>query len=101
VQRPEERVAPHYDDVLDSYGKRPVDCFRLGHVGDAVRLTSRSGTEDLDPPRPRRQQAGHHLEQRALAGAVRADDREERAGLHAEIEVLDRDAIAISGRDAG
>ena len=36
--------------------------------------------------------AGDHVEQRGLAGAVRADHREDRALAHVEADVVDRDA---------
>src|SRR5439155_12896044 len=42
---------------------------------------SRVGTE----------QAGRHTEGRGLAGTVRADDAEERAGCYVEIDVINRD----------
>ncbi|CAJ7141519.1 Uncharacterised protein [Burkholderia pseudomallei] len=38
--------------------------------------------------------AGQHLEQRRLAGAVRADDADDRAGRDLEVQVVDQQAVA-------
>ena len=58
-------------------------------------------TEDLDRAGARLEQAGDDLEQGALAGTVRADDGEQAAGLDGEIDVLERDAVAVADRDVG
>ena len=98
ADRPEPREAAHHHDVLDRDRECPVHELRLGHVGDAAALAARRRAEDLDPPRPRLEQAGHELEQRALARAVGPDDREQAAGLHGERHVLERDALAVARR---
>ena len=42
----------------------------------------------------RLQRAGDHVEQRGLAGAVRADDRKDGASRHRETHLIDRDQAA-------
>ena len=81
ADRPEPREAAHHHHVLDRDREPPVDELGLGHVRDAACLAAGRRPEDLDPPRPRLQEPGHQLEQRALAGAVRA--RRPRAGCPA------------------
>ena len=94
---PEAREAAHHDDVLDRDRERPVHELRLRHVGDAPGLAAGGAAEDLDPPRPRPGEPGHQLEQRALAGAVGPDDREQAAGLDGDRDVLERDPLAVAG----
>ena len=40
--------------------------------------------------------AGDHAEQRRLAGAVRADDADDRAGRHLEAQVVDQQPVAVA-----
>ena len=94
--RPEAREAAHHHDVLDGDRERPVDVLGLRDVGDAPRLAPGGRPEDLDPARPRGEQPGHQLEQRALAGAVGADDREQAAGLDGDRDVLERGPLAVA-----
>ena len=47
-----------------------------------------------------REHAGDHVEQRGLAGAVRADDREDRALRDAEADLVDREQAAKALADA-
>ena len=95
---PERRVATHHHDVVDRHREAPVDELRLRHVGDATGLLAGRVAEDLDAAVPRPQQPGHELEQRALAGAVRPDDRQQRARLDGEVHVLERDPVAVADR---
>ena len=80
-------------------GNAPVDELGLGDVRDAPRLAARRRAEDLDPAGPRLEQPRHELEQRALAGAVGADDREQAAGLDRDRHVLERDPLAVARGD--
>ena len=70
--RPEAREAAHHHDVLDRDREAPVHELGLRHVRDPAGLAAGGGAEDLDPAGPRLDEPGHQLEQRALAGAVRA-----------------------------
>jgi hypothetical protein len=52
------------------------------------------GRADLDGAAVGLLLARDHAEQRRLAGAVRADDADDRAGRHLEAEVVDEEAVA-------
>jgi hypothetical protein len=93
---PEAREAAHHDHVLDRDGEGPVHELRLRDVGDATRLAAGRAAEDLDPPRPRAGEAGHQLEQRALARTVGPDDREQAPRLHGNRDVLEGHAFAVA-----
>jgi hypothetical protein len=83
-------VAPaaHPDDVEDGDREHRVDREVLRQVGD--------------PPPARRQRAAHRRdepdqggEQRALARPVRPEDGDRRAGGHGEVDVVERDDLAV------
>ena len=97
--QPDQRHPAHHHDVADGDRERPVDELRLRDVGDPLRRFPRGPAEDLDGARDRREQPGDRLEERALARPVRADDRQERAGRDLEIDVGQRDAVAVARRD--
>ena len=62
----------------------------------AGRRCARRGTRSR---RRQRQHAGHQVEHRALAGAVRADQAQDLAGAHRERQVVDRHQAAEALRD--
>src|SRR5437870_3046023 len=82
------------------------DVLPLGDVADAEPL-DRVGRESLDlppavedPATPRMEEAEDRLQQRRLAGAVRADDAGDAARLDPERDVRqDIDALDVAGRD--
>ena len=73
----------------------------LGHVGDRLAARPGGAAETPRPCRERPQQPGDDLEQRALAGAVRTDDGEQRAGRDLQVDVGQGDPVAVAGRDVG
>ena len=105
-------------DLLGALGRRQmlaaeIEIFAHRHVGeqfaafgalhDAVARDRRRG------PAAQRgafatdvarigQQAGDGIEQRGLAGAVQADDRDEFAGMDMDRHVLERLRLAVDGR---
>jgi hypothetical protein len=97
----EAGVPAHHGHVAHSDGEIPVDQLGLRDVRDTTRLLTGRVPEHLDPSAPRLEEPGDDLEQRALSGAVRAHDGEERAGLDREVDLLERRAVAIAGRDIG
>ena len=77
--------------------KRARDAGR----GDAVRrppVYARAAKDDL--ARRRRINAGDRVEQRRLAGPVRADDGRNRTGVHTERHVVHRNQFSEALRDA-
>src|SRR5581483_786733 len=68
-----------------------VEAESLRHVGDPrldrVRVARHVDGEDLERPRVRFEQAGGEPEERRLAGAVRPDERRERALVRLEGDV--------------
>ena len=54
------------------------------------------GAAESDGALGRREQAGQHVHQRGLAGAVRADDRHRLAMLHQEVHSLQRHEVAVA-----
>ena len=57
------------------------------------------GAAESDGALGRREQAGQHVHQRGLAGAVRADDRHRLAMLHQEVHSLQRHEVAVAPPD--
>jgi hypothetical protein len=64
------------------------------------RDADRGAPADLDLALGRLVEAGDHPQRRRLAAAGRAEQREELAGLHLEVDVIDRDEVAVSLRHA-
>ena len=54
---------------------------------------------EIDRPRERLQDAGEPAKQRRLAGAVRTDHRQQRAGGDLAIEVMHRRMPVVAQRD--
>ena len=78
-----------------------MDGLALGDEPDvAVHLRPPPGGRALDEDAPgrRREQAGHQVEERRLAGAVRAEQAGH-AGTERERDVVDRDDVAVPARD--
>ena len=78
-----------------------VDGLALGDETDvAVHLGAAPGALALDQDAAgrRREQAGHQVEERRLAGAVRAEESGH-AGSESERDVVDRDDVAVPARD--
>jgi len=97
--RTEGGIAAHHDDVPHGDREPPVDELGLGDIGHPARLLACRMAEHLDAAGHRRQEPGHEPQQGALAGAVRPDDREQRARLDGEVDPLEGDAIAVAGGD--
>ena len=78
----------------------------LGHQRQAARddFVGRRSADaralELDGVGPRPIQADDGIEQRALAGAVGSDDRDDLPGLHFEVEAVKRLDVAIEGFEA-
>jgi hypothetical protein len=94
ADRSEPRVAAHHHDIADGDRKGPVDELGLRDVRHPPCLLAGRVAQDLDPPGPGSQEAGHELEQRALAGPVRPDDGGDLAGRYGEVEMVQRQAPA-------
>ena len=101
AERSEGGVAAHHDDVADGDREGPVDRLGLRYVGDAARLAAGWRAQDLDAAAPRPEETRHHLEQRALAGAVRADDGQERSRFDGQGDVLQHRAGVVPGGHVG
>jgi hypothetical protein len=76
----------HGHEVMDDDRKAVVKRRLLRQVGDLPPLDP----VQLDAPLQRTQFAGNPLEQRRLAGAVGADDRQQAAGSHFAVQVVHR-----------
>ena len=96
--KPSRGVAAHHHHLPDGHREVPVDGLGLGHVGDPRAATPRLPAEHLDAARERLEQPGDDLEERALAGAVRADDRQQRSAPDIEVDVGEGDAARRSRR---
>ncbi len=94
---PDERDAPHHHDIADRDRKCPVHDLGLWHVGDPLGGQPWRRPEDLDRAGERLEQPGDGLQERALAGAVRADDCEQRPDRDLEVHRVQGDAVAVAG----
>ncbi len=77
-------------------GDWAIDSRAISWVGSWV--MSRPGKGDRALARPRAAEDRHH--QRRLAGAVGADQRDDLALVHVEIDAFERDDVAVIGLDA-
>ena len=75
---------PHRHHVVDADREAAVDLGDLRQIGDVLRPHAVA----LDPAGERLDDADHALEQRRLAGAVRADHGGQRAGPHRAVEMM-------------
>ena len=75
---------PHRHHVVDVDREAAVDLGDLRQVGDVLRRQPAA----VDAAGQRLDDADHALEQRRLAGAVRADHRHQRAGLDRAVEMM-------------
>jgi hypothetical protein len=84
----------HRHHVEDVDRKTAVDLGRLRQIGDIA------GGElaALDAPGERLDHADDALEQGRLAGAVRADHRHQRTGVHGAIEMMHRRVAVVAKR---
>ena len=80
--------AAHEHDVLDEQWVVPAELLGLREIRDASGRASRPA-EDRGCPGRGRKDADDDLEERRLPGAIRADERDELAGLHVEIHASD------------
>ena len=87
------RREPHLDDLERRDGHDDVDALALRHVAD-----DRAGAP-LHAPRKGCQEPEHRLEQRALAGAVRANDAQDLAAADGEREVVEERAPPVAERE--
>jgi hypothetical protein len=99
AQDPDPWHAAHHDHLADRHRELPVDRLGLGNVGDPSGRDTGPGAQNLDRAGPRFEQAGDDLEQGALAGPVGADHGQERSGRDVEIDPVEREQIAVAGRD--
>jgi len=88
---------PHHHDVLNRDRERPVNLAPLWHIRDTdVALGTTPGDPNL--PTCRVQNAGNHLEQRALSGTVGANDGNPLTELQAKRDVIERGCAVIAHR---
>ncbi len=92
---PDQRDPAHHHDIADGDREAPIDELGLGHVGDPPCGAAGWCPEHLDRSSDGLDEAGDRLEQRALAGAVRADHGEQRTGLDLDVDVVQRDARPV------
>ena len=97
VRRAQALQAPEEPQVL---GRREVLVDRrvlagdADQLADAVRLAGHVDAEDLRVARVDRQQRREHPQHRRLAGAVRAEDAEDLALAHLEVDAVDGAQVA-------
>ena len=95
--RPPPRHAEETAVVVEvlPHGQRAVECVRLRDDTDAplygCRVVSHVQAGDQRPPARRHDDRGQHPDRRRLAGAVRAEQPEELAAAHLEVEAVHRD----------
>src|SRR5262249_47608552 len=82
----------HVEAAGDFLPDRVLVVERLARLVD-VREFHRGAEAQL--ARVRFLEAGHHAEQRGLAGAVRSDDADDAAGRQIEVQVVDQQAVAV------
>ena len=73
----------------------------LEHESDLLARRGDGRAVQLDAPRNRGQEAGDDPEQRALARAVRPDERHDLAGLDGQAHPIERAQRAIRPRELG
>ena len=85
------------------HGLIPVQREALGHVSDsgpdALPLGRDIHARHQDAAVTGWQQPAHHLDQRGLAGAIRAEQAEDFAALHVQPHAVDGDKAAEAARD--
>jgi len=91
------RVAAHHRDVPDADRERPVDQLGLRHVGDPPGRLTGGQPERLDSAGGWRHEPGNQLQERALAAAVRPEDRDQGPGWQVEGDLLQRDPLPVAG----
>ena len=85
---------PHRDHVVDADRERAVDVGGLRQIGDVARAQA----AQVDAAGERLEHADDALEQRRLAGAVRADHRHQRAGCDLAVQMMHRRMAVIAER---
>ena len=97
--------AVHAADELQDLaaGKLVVKKRLIGHVADqrdgVARLRHDVVTADANGAAAGPNQADEHFDGRGFAGAVVAEQRVELAAVHAQVQILDRDLIAVRSVD--
>jgi hypothetical protein len=106
AQPAEMAVEPHRHDIEGVGREIPVDAGALRHIADLAALAVIGAAVDADMAGGRGDEAEDRLDQRRLAGAVRADDRRHDAGRDVEIDVpqhrlgviADRQVLDMDGK---
>jgi hypothetical protein len=96
---PQARVAAHHHDVAGGHREAPVDGLGLGDVGHRPGVLAGPAAEDGDRAAPRLEEAGDELQEGALATAVGAYDRGQRAGRELEVDVFEDDLVLVTDGD--
>jgi hypothetical protein len=94
--------AAHHGQVEDRGREGAVDLTKLRHVADlpATAVQSvRAVTEHLHLSRPGRQQAEHDLQEGALTGSIRAQQRGSFAGLQVAAGVQQDHLLVVTSPD--
>src|SRR5450759_2277518 len=97
-----EQIAAHVE-VL-TYAQRLEDVLELRHITDALprQLGQRQARHvlpvQLDPAAHQSGDAENRLQQRALAGSVGADNRDDLTRLDVDVDVVHDRSIAVAGR---
>jgi hypothetical protein len=86
---------PGADEIEHRDRKTAVDIGGLRQIGDIPDVESTA----LDEARQRPQDADDAAKQRRLAGAVRTDDRDQRAGRDLAVQMMHRRMAVIAQRD--
>lgn len=88
-------VLAHHHDVDRRRREVPVDRAALRDVGDQTAHLPVGPTKDLDPAGRQGDEPEDRLEQRALAGPVRSDDRRQAPRLDIEVDIPEHRRRAV------
>src|SRR6188472_2077626 len=93
-------VASHHHRLRRGDRECPVDRLALGNVRDVVALLVYRPSAERDRTAHLRGHVEDRLEERALAGAIGADDPDERPGRDRQVDVVQDGVVRVSGGDA-